>query len=162
MTENKIERWISYAQWKADELNRLFKEQGVTGQLGRITAETIRRGMKLAALFLFALSVHAQAVISDFPVPVRTVTIGTTHCDFWFHASAAPGYDSEVACYQPNTAPLIQAHPAGVALGESFHFAAGDIAWVIKPNAADPTKTDYQISGQGTTDAVAVVETGTL
>lgn len=49
VTENKIERWISYAQWKADELNRLFKEQGVTGQLGSITPETIRHGSEANA-----------------------------------------------------------------------------------------------------------------
>lgn len=34
----------SWAQWKADELNRIFQEQGVTGQPGRITAATVRNG----------------------------------------------------------------------------------------------------------------------
>jgi len=33
---------VSPEEWKAGMLNRLFQEQGVTGQLGRITAETIR------------------------------------------------------------------------------------------------------------------------
>jgi hypothetical protein len=118
--------------------------------------------MKLLLLLVFALSLHAQAVITDYPQPVRTITIGATHCTVWFHGSAALGYDSEIACYQPNAAPLIQAHPAGISLGESFQFVAGSISWLIKPNAADPTKIDYQISGQGTADAGAVVETGTL
>src|SRR5262245_46679311 len=31
-----------WAEWKAAELNRLFQEQGMTGEPGRITAETIR------------------------------------------------------------------------------------------------------------------------
>jgi hypothetical protein len=35
---------IPWAEWKAAALNRLFQEQGVTGQLGRITAETVRHG----------------------------------------------------------------------------------------------------------------------
>jgi hypothetical protein len=38
------ERGISWAEWKAAALNRLFREQGVTGQPGRITATTIRHG----------------------------------------------------------------------------------------------------------------------
>jgi hypothetical protein len=33
---------ISWAEWKAATLNQLFKEQGVTGQPGRITAATIQ------------------------------------------------------------------------------------------------------------------------
>jgi hypothetical protein len=36
---------ISPEEWKAATLNRLFLEQGVTGQPGRITAETVRHGL---------------------------------------------------------------------------------------------------------------------
>jgi hypothetical protein len=32
----------SWAEWKVAALNRLFLEQGVTGQPGRITAATVR------------------------------------------------------------------------------------------------------------------------
>ena len=35
---------ISWAEWKAVALNRLFQEQGVTGKPGRITAATVRHG----------------------------------------------------------------------------------------------------------------------
>jgi hypothetical protein len=38
------EVWISWAEWKARQLNRLFLDHGATGQPGRITAETVRRG----------------------------------------------------------------------------------------------------------------------
>jgi|GEM_PF-2363578 hypothetical protein len=38
------EVWISWCEWKARELNRLFLEQGATGQPGRITADTVRDG----------------------------------------------------------------------------------------------------------------------
>lgn len=38
------DRGIPWAEWKASTLNQLFKEQGVTGQLGRITAATMRHG----------------------------------------------------------------------------------------------------------------------
>ena len=38
------ERVMSWAEWKAVALNRLFLEQGTAGQLGRITAETVRHG----------------------------------------------------------------------------------------------------------------------
>ena len=36
------ERVMSWAEWKAGALNRLFLELGSTGQPGRITADTIR------------------------------------------------------------------------------------------------------------------------
>jgi|SRR5580658_5966266 hypothetical protein len=35
---------VSWAEWKAAALNRLFQEQGTPGQPGRITAETVRHG----------------------------------------------------------------------------------------------------------------------
>jgi hypothetical protein len=35
---------ISWADWKAAMLNRLFQEKGSTGQPGRITAATVRDG----------------------------------------------------------------------------------------------------------------------
>jgi hypothetical protein len=35
---------IPWAEWKAAALNRLFLEQGVTGQAGKITAATVRHG----------------------------------------------------------------------------------------------------------------------
>jgi hypothetical protein len=35
---------IPWAEWKAATLNRLFQEQGITGQPGRITAATVRNG----------------------------------------------------------------------------------------------------------------------
>ena len=35
---------IPWTEWKAAALNRLFQEQGATGQPGRITAETVRHG----------------------------------------------------------------------------------------------------------------------
>jgi hypothetical protein len=37
-------RPMSWAEWKAVALNRLFLEQGRTGAPGRITAETVRHG----------------------------------------------------------------------------------------------------------------------
>jgi hypothetical protein len=40
--------WMSWYEWKARMLNRLFLEQGVTGQPGRITAETVRHGERKA------------------------------------------------------------------------------------------------------------------
>jgi hypothetical protein len=38
--------WMSHAEWKARELNRLFWEQGLTGKRGQITAETVKHGEK--------------------------------------------------------------------------------------------------------------------
>ena len=37
------ERVMSWCEWKAAALNRLFLEQGVTGQPGRISPDTIRQ-----------------------------------------------------------------------------------------------------------------------
>jgi hypothetical protein len=37
-------RGMSWAEWKAWELNRLFQEQGRTGELGHITAAAVRHG----------------------------------------------------------------------------------------------------------------------
>ena len=36
---------LPYAEWKAQQLNALFKSQGRTGEAGRITAATIRHGI---------------------------------------------------------------------------------------------------------------------
>lgn len=36
--------WMSWYEWKARMLNRLFLEQGATGQIGRITPETLFHG----------------------------------------------------------------------------------------------------------------------
>jgi hypothetical protein len=41
---NDTDRGIPWAEWKAAALNQLFKEQGLIGQPGRITAATIRHG----------------------------------------------------------------------------------------------------------------------
>jgi hypothetical protein len=38
------ERPMSWSEWKAAALNRLFREYGTSGQPGRITAETVRHG----------------------------------------------------------------------------------------------------------------------
>ena len=38
---------MSWAEWKAAALNRLFLEQGISGQAGRITAETILHGERM-------------------------------------------------------------------------------------------------------------------
>jgi hypothetical protein len=43
------EVWISWCEWKAGELNRIFQEHGLTGQPGRIKPETIRDDMERAA-----------------------------------------------------------------------------------------------------------------
>lgn len=40
------ERGASWAAWKAAVLNRLFQEQGVTGQPSRIMAATVEDGSK--------------------------------------------------------------------------------------------------------------------
>jgi len=37
---------VSWMEWKAAALNRLFQEQGVTGQPSRITAATVEHGEK--------------------------------------------------------------------------------------------------------------------
>ena len=43
------ERVMSWSDWKAAALNRLFLEQGIGGQPGRITAETVRHGQQAPA-----------------------------------------------------------------------------------------------------------------
>jgi hypothetical protein len=43
-TAPEREARLPWAEWKAASINRIFREQGVTGQLGRITAETIQHG----------------------------------------------------------------------------------------------------------------------
>jgi hypothetical protein len=39
---------IPWAEWKALVLNRLFQDQGITGEPGRITAATVRHGERKA------------------------------------------------------------------------------------------------------------------
>jgi hypothetical protein len=43
---NDYEGGISWAEWKAAELNRLFQERDTSGQPGRITAATVLHGEK--------------------------------------------------------------------------------------------------------------------
>ena len=38
------EVWLDWCEWKAAALNQLFRNQGVTGQPGRITAATVQHG----------------------------------------------------------------------------------------------------------------------
>lgn len=45
-TKSSPGQWIPYDQWKAEELNRLFNEQGVLHEPARITAETVKDGIK--------------------------------------------------------------------------------------------------------------------
>ena len=42
--EYNIGSWISYDQWKAEELNRLFHQLGKMGKPGQVTAATVRDG----------------------------------------------------------------------------------------------------------------------
>ncbi len=42
--DDEHELGVPWCEWKAAMLNRLFREQGVTGQPGRITAATVRHG----------------------------------------------------------------------------------------------------------------------
>ncbi len=38
------ERWLTWEQWRADELNSLFYSLGKTGEPGRILPSTVRHG----------------------------------------------------------------------------------------------------------------------
>lgn len=121
--------------------------------------------MKLALLLAVGLALQAQsptAVFMAFNSTVMRVTIGATQCTFWFHRSAPAPYDSETACYQSGKLMLVQAALPGVTTVESFDFPEGASAWQFKPNATDPSKIDYQISGQATGDAVPILKMGTL
>jgi hypothetical protein len=43
------EVWISWCEWKAREMNRLFQEHGLMGQPGQIKPKTTQDGMERAA-----------------------------------------------------------------------------------------------------------------
>lgn len=42
--DERTEEYIPWADWRASELNRLFRKRGVTGESGCITAATVRHG----------------------------------------------------------------------------------------------------------------------
>lgn len=44
----EAEVWMSWCEWKAAALNRLFQQQGGTGQPGRITTATVRHGESIS------------------------------------------------------------------------------------------------------------------
>jgi hypothetical protein len=47
--EAREEVWMSWCEWKAREMNRLFQEHGLTGQPGQIKPETIQDGLERGA-----------------------------------------------------------------------------------------------------------------
>jgi len=44
LAKSTLEQVVPWAEWKAEALNRLFQEQGVTGLTARITAATVMHG----------------------------------------------------------------------------------------------------------------------
>jgi hypothetical protein len=58
---NDAERPMSWADWKAATLNKLFLEQGTSGQ-GRITAETVRHGQRRSIILLTDKGREAQTL----------------------------------------------------------------------------------------------------
>ena len=52
---------MSWAEWKAAALNRLFLEQGTSGQPGRITTETVLHGERMKQVLEQRLIRRAKA-----------------------------------------------------------------------------------------------------
>lgn len=127
---------------------------------------------KILLLFLLSLPLSAQAVINDFTGgKVKGVTIGNTHCYFWFNSPTVG--QLQVACYSNGTivynsimyvfgnsgsGNIVGSYPIpGLTTG-------GIITWIFQyaPMGQDPSQTTiyWQIAGQGESDSVPVFEYG--
>lgn len=104
-----------WAEWKAATLNRLFKEQGLTGQSGQITAATVR---------------HSEAV--------RASTSGKTACDVTLTATQGQ-YDRVDFCARCGSTEWRWAGDAWICIG------CGAPARTGQPvSAVDSAGTDEQ------------------
>lgn len=112
----------------------------------------------LLLLLLLGSSLLAQnAVYNNFSPTVKGVTIGSTHCYFWFHGSSVSPYDIEVACYNPTVVFLAVGLP-GQTMVDSFNYPGGNIAWLFTSSGGVIT---FQLTGQGPSDSSALYVTGT-
>ena len=120
----------------------------------------------LAILTLCASGLFGQnAVYNNFSPTVKGITISTYHCYFWLHASAPSPWDNEIACYSGSSTPLIMVGLPGVTIGlQTLKLVSitGTITFSFTPNAMNSAQTDYVLTGQGPSDGMPLVITGTI
>ena len=116
--------------------------------------------MKLIILLLLAISCYGQsAVYNDFSPTVKGMTVGTYHCNFFFHSSvyaSNSGWDYEVACYSGLDNRVLEFKKPGDNLDSGYTFTGGYIRYIIKANVIDPTKYDFTLSGKGPSDVTDI------
>lgn len=88
----------------------------------------------LLLLILLAMPAQPQsAVFNNFSASTKGITIGTSHCYFWWLA-AGGFYDAEVACYTDNVLKILAVKVTGSDLIGSFPCPIGVITWMIRPD----------------------------
>lgn len=113
----------------------------------------------LLALLFLTIGLKAQAVYNNFSPIVKGVTIGTTHCYFWFHSAvASPPYDIEIACYSPSQTNVIAALPSNITQG-SFPFSNGIITWLMTYSGSSIIATFTGVALTGDTTELSVTAT---
>lgn len=117
--------------------------------------------MKLLILLLWSVvGLNAQnAVYNNFSSTVKGVTIGTTHCYFWFHGSSPSPWDIEVVCYTSGTSQYLAVGKAGQTMQDTFNYASGNIAWFFTSTMGVIT---WQLSGQGPSDTSPLFVSGSI
>lgn len=119
--------------------------------------------MRIALLFIAALSLDAQTVITHSGPNFIQITNGTSMARFWVGALAPKPYAVEIAVFGPQGAlqSIAVGMPVSATVG-STAIGPSAFTWLFKPNTQDPTKIDYQITGLGPGDATEVKEIGTI
>lgn len=113
----------------------------------------------LLVLLLLALplTLPSQVVLTTYKVPtVITVTAGASHCTAWFHASVAPPYDAEIACYTADgTVKFVEVQKADVTFTGNWNFDGGNIFWQIRPMGN--LQSNVSVGGQGPLNSSPVI-----
>lgn len=114
--------------------------------------------------------VAQNSIFFEFPnSTIKSVTIGSAQCYFWFRL---PLWYYEIACYTSGTERVLHTIQVGIQGDEINQIwtvmnvdatpSATSITWLIKPNKADPSLIDFDISGRGPDDTKDDRHTGTF
>ena len=124
----------------------------------------MKKFLQIALLLSLPLiRVEAQSpVFNNFSTTVKGVTVGTSHCYFWFQASAPVPYVLELACYTGTTLNKIAVMTINTSSLDFYSYtdgAGGTISWLLKSVGSSVV---YDIEAIDTNGHQLLIQTGTI